>query len=222
MSQGWGDVGRDASYVWSACIARLCGDGGGDGREGIGTVEVMADREGREVVGIVRVLEEGRDQGTRVVQSRVAEAAGLGLVGVEGEDLVALEEGRISVVGGRQVNYLAKGVVRICPQRVVWRRIDALGGLAADIAVDGQVEIVTRGRGVEVGVDKERDELQMQGIRVADVLVQAVVEIDEDSRDVRRQGGEAAEGQRRRKRPGAHLAVAVRTWSLLGLVHEHV
>jgi hypothetical protein len=90
-----------------------------------------------------------------------------------------------------------------------------LGGLAADIAVNGQVEIVTGVGCVEARVDKERDELQMQGIRIADVLVQAIVEVDKDGRDLRRQGGVAAEGQRRRKRPESHLAVLARSqvWS---------
>lgn len=92
-----------------------------------------------------------------------------------------------------------------------------MGGLATDIAVDGQIEIVTFCRRVEARIDEERDELQVQRVRVADVLVQAVVEIDESGRNLRRSGEQSDEGgdRRRLQRRKSHLRVS-------GLIHDHV
>ena len=103
----------------------------------------------------------GWGNGTRRVDGREAERAGGGGVGRVGEDFVGGEEGRVHEIGGADVDNLAKRVVGVGPRWVAGRRVDALGGLARHVAIDGDVEVVARSGSIEGGPEVERHELQL-------------------------------------------------------------
>ena len=73
-------------------------------------------------------------------------------------------------------------IVVIRPDVTIGGRIDSGDSLAADIAVDCDVEVVTWSRRIEVSVEKERCELQLLRVGIDDVWVQTVLKSDEYGR----------------------------------------
>ena len=101
------------------------------------------------------------------------------LIGRVSEKLKTRKQGGVLVVGLADVDNLSQGLVRILPLRVLWRRRWDGGARASHGAEDGDIEVVARIGRLEPSGQVERDELQLNRIRVDDALVEAVLKSDE-------------------------------------------
>lgn len=137
--------------------------------------KVVGHFEGGERVGVVLATVEGRDQWASVVDGGIAEAGGLRIKDIIGDDAVAVKECGI-IIARSYICNLAKIVLRIVPGgRVRWR-ICAFGSLAGDVPVYGHVKAMGRILGVEVSIEVVRSELKLSRRRIDDGCIEAVLE----------------------------------------------
>ena len=109
----------------------------------------------------------------------IAESGRLSIVRCVAEYVISSEEGGVFVILNAEVDYLAKGVVRIGPGGVAGRRIILHRSLSRDIAPDCHIEIMSIGRIVKSRRDVEGDELKDLWAGIDNAAVQAILKIDE-------------------------------------------
>lgn len=153
----------------------------------------MSHCKGRECVRVGGGGVEGRRKRAGIVDGGLAELGLWRIVCTVRQDIVVLEEGGILVVSRTEVDNLAKGIIWICPRRVVRGRVRTFCSLARHISVDCDVELMVRAIMDEACIEVERYELKLQRVRVDDVRVQAIVKVDKGSADKRRNAEEVKE-----------------------------